>query len=93
VQRLLGAEVRESMTTFSLSLGDWPLFRFDSRGRVVERRMVSGSAAVGLATRETLLVGGERFFVIAGGELHGWAVMDDPRLTVVHTQPAPATPG
>ena len=93
VQRLLGTEVRGSITTFSLSLGDWPLFRFDERGRVIERRMVSGSAAVGLATRETLLVGGERFFVIAGGELHGWAVMDDPRLMVVHTQPAPATPG
>ena len=30
----LGTEVRESMTTFSLSLGDWPLFRFDARGRV-----------------------------------------------------------
>jgi hypothetical protein len=93
VNRLLAGEMRAAMTTFSLSLGDWPLFRFDARGRVTERRMVSGSAAVGLATIETLLVGGERFFVIAGGELHGWAVMDDPRLTVLHTQPAPGAPG
>ncbi len=93
VQRLLAIEARGAPTTLSLSLGDWPLFRFDARGRVIERRVVSGSAAVGQATTETLLVGGERFFVISGGELHGWAVMDDPRLTVVQTQPAPLPPG
>ena len=90
---MLGTEIRGSAATLSLSLGDWPLFRFDTRGRVTERRMVSGSAATGLATVETVLVAGERYFVISGGELHGWAVMDDPRLTVVHTQPAPPAPG
>jgi Bacterial Ig-like domain len=93
VNRLLGTEMHGSMTSLSLSLGDWPLFRFDARGRVTEQRTVSGSAAVGLATTQTLLVGGERFFVISGGELHGWAVMDGPRLTVVHTQAAPPAPG
>ena len=89
VQRLLGTEPKGSVTTLSLSLGDWPLFRFDPRGRVIERRTVSGSAAVGLATTETLLVGGRRLFVISGGELNGWAVADDSRLTVLQTQPAP----
>lgn len=89
-QHLLGREVRGSAAMLSLSVGDGPVFRFDERGRVIERRTISGAEAQGLATNETLLVGGKQFFVVTGGELHGWAVADDPRLTAVQSQPAPA---
>ena len=90
VRRLLGTEVSDSIATLSLGLGDWTLFRFDTDGRAIERRTVSGSATVGLATQETVLVGGRRFFVLSGGELAGWAVADDPRVTVVRAQLAHA---
>ena len=93
VIRRLGAETRVTPATISMSLGDWPAYRFDAGGRVVERRTVRGVDAQGLATSETLLIGGRRFAVISGGELHGWAIEDDPRVTIVHAQPAPEPRG
>ena len=93
VVRRTGVEARATPATISMSLGDWPAYRFDADGRVVERRTVHGSDAQGLATSETLLIAGRRFAVISGGELHGWAVEDDPRVTIVHAQPAPEPRG
>jgi len=90
VQRLVQAEQRDAPAAGSLGLGDWTLFRFDDRGRVVDRRTVSSGEGQGFATEVTLTVGARRFLVVSGGELAGWAVADHPRVAVVLPQLAAA---
>lgn len=88
LQRILATEQRSAPATGSVGLGDWTLFRFDDRGRVLERRDVASTELQGFATDVTLTIGPRRFFVINGGELTGWAVADHPRLAVVLSQAA-----
>jgi hypothetical protein len=80
-QRILADESRDPWT-LSLGIGEWPIFRFDADGRVVDRRTVSGTDVVDATTTRTLDVGGARFFVLRGGELDGWAVREAPRVAV-----------
>ena len=89
VQRLLERQVRGAPATISLAAGELPAFRFDDRGRVIERRTIDASIGHSLASLETLLVGGRRFLAVSGGELDGWAVADTPAVTVLIAQPAP----
>ena len=90
VQRLLERQVRSTPATISLAAGDWTAFRFDDRGRVIERRTIDGGAAgQGLASLETLIVGGRRFLTVSGGDLDGWAIADTPAVSMLISQPAP----
>jgi hypothetical protein len=87
ISRLLGQAARDEATV-ALDLGDWRIFRFDATGRVIDRRVVAGAEAAGLTTSSTLDVGGIRFFVLTGGELDGWAVREDPGVSVTSIPPA-----
>ena len=82
-QRTLRDEELEADASLGLGLGTWTLFRFDERGRVIERGEVEGRRdAEELVIRRILEVGQARFFVVSGGELDGWAVRDDERHSV-----------
>jgi len=87
ISRMLGRATRDEATV-KLDLGDWRIFQFDAEGRVIDRRVVAGAQAIGLTTTSTLDVGGVRFFVLTGGELDGWAVREDPRVSVTPIPPA-----
>ena len=88
-QRVSADIPRDEPAHVSLPVGDWRLFRFDGSGRVMDRRTVSGGDAAELTTARTLEVGGARFLVLAGADLDGWAVHEDPRIAV--TPPRPIT--
>ncbi len=70
-------------------------FRFDDRGRVVERRSVAVAdlAAAALRSVETLRVGTRSFALIEGGELSGWGLPEGPPLQAVPLTDGPTPPG
>lgn len=68
-----------------------PAFLFDGSGRVVDRRETSPSPEAPLTTRETRVIGGLPFHVIAGGELAGWAVADDDGVRILDSAVVPAS--
>ena len=87
-QRVSADVLREEPAHVTLPVGDWRLYRFDGSGRVIERRTVSADGTL-LTTARTLEVGGARFFILAGADLDGWAIREDPRIVV--TPPRPIT--
>jgi hypothetical protein len=87
-QRVSADVLREEPARVTIPVGDWRLYRFDGSGRVIERRTVSADGTP-LTTARTLEIGGARFFVLAGADLDGWAVREDPRIVV--TPPRPIT--
>ena len=89
-QRITGSIDRPEPATLDIGLGDWTLFRFDGRGRVVDRMTISGGRTATLATSRTVEIGGASFFVIDGGQVAGWAVRQDPAHSVTVVQPASA---
>jgi hypothetical protein len=76
-------EPRDGRAALTLGLGEWTVFRFDSLGRVVERRDINGGPGTELETRASVRVGGVAFVLISGGELDGWAIRDDARHLVL----------
>lgn len=76
-------EARDGRAGVTLGLGAWTAFRFDSLGRVVDRREVNGGPGTELETRATVKVGGVEFLLISGGDLDGWAIHAGARHTVL----------
>lgn len=84
--RLLSSAPRTTPAQITLGRGQ-PMFRFDNAGRVIDRQ--DGDPAGGpFPTVETVNVGGSQFFVVAGGDLEGWAVADGSSVTVSELQVA-----
>jgi hypothetical protein len=83
--RLLGTDPRAAEARLVLAAGDHAAFRFDVVGRVSERRTIADLelSARSLTTSESLVIGGDRFAVIASGELAGWALAEDAGLQVL----------
>ena len=74
------ADLSRDAWTLAVGAGEWPIFRFDAAGRVIDRRTVSGPDVVGVTTSRTLDVGGAPFFEMTGGDLDGWAIREAPRV-------------
>ena len=83
VRRLLAVEERAAEARLVPGPGERIAFRFDDAGRVVERRLFADEDAGAMVTRESRLIGGRRFAIIASGSLAGWALAEGPGLQVV----------
>jgi hypothetical protein len=87
VQRITSTTDRPEPATLDLGLGDWTVFRFDERGRAVDRATVSGGRTGPLSTSRTLEIGGGSFLVVDRGPLAGWAVREDAAHAVTAVPP------
>lgn len=88
VIRLLSREARSAPVQITLGIDGQPMYLFDSAGRVIDRQEVDDLGADPLVSASTVNVGGSNFFVVAGGELDGWAVAEDSSVTVSELQVA-----
>jgi hypothetical protein len=92
-QRVLAIEPRTAPARLVLAEGAHAAFRFDSAGRVIERRALTDSEARSGAftTRESRAVGGAQFAVVAEGDLTGWAFAQGPSVQVLPVTGGPDT--
>ncbi|HEX7195957.1 MAG TPA: Ig-like domain-containing protein [Candidatus Limnocylindria bacterium] len=92
-RRVLGTEARAAEARFVVASADVTAFRFDDAGRVIDRRGLADTdpASGALTTRESRVVGGTRFAIVARGELAGWALAEGPQVQVLPLTPAPDT--
>ncbi|MGH2385529.1 MAG: Ig-like domain-containing protein [Candidatus Limnocylindria bacterium] len=89
-RRTLAVEERAADARLVPTSGERTAFRFDDAGRVIERRTISDDGhAQTLTTRESRVIGGTRFVVIASGDLAGWALAEGPELQIVPFIQAP----
>jgi hypothetical protein len=89
-QRVLAREPRDGEAEVRLGRGEHIAFRFDAHGQVVDRRPVVPTPGGALTTGETIVVNDERFLVIAGGELAGWALAQTDDVSVLEGSAATA---
>jgi hypothetical protein len=82
-QRILSTEVRTQPGAIVAELGDHAAYRFDAAGRVLDRRSASLAPTDAVTTRETILIGGGRYAVVADGELAGWALPESAAIRVI----------
>jgi hypothetical protein len=90
MQRVTEVVSRPAEVILAMDPGERPAFRFDASGRVVDRRMVAPDLAAPFTTRETRVIAGSAFHVLAGGELAGWAVADHGGVRILGSAVVPA---
>ena len=88
--RVLETVVRDAEVTLSIEPGDRQAFLFDGAGRVVDRRMAAIAPDAVLTALEMRIVAGSPFFVIARGDLAGWAVPDGAGIRILDSSVVPA---
>ncbi|MGH9275353.1 MAG: Ig-like domain-containing protein, partial [Acidimicrobiales bacterium] len=86
-QRVTAREPRPVEAAILLEPGDHLAFRFDAAGRVLDRRAITEAPDQSLATRESLVVNGTRYAVIARGDLAGWTMAETDAVRVVDVAP------
>lgn len=82
-QRILARESRDGDAEVILGSGEQLAFRFDSDGRVVDRRTVRADVDERMRTHETIVVNEAHFIVIADGALAGWAVLQTDEVRIL----------
>jgi len=89
--RVIESTARPDEAVLAMEVGERPAFLFDASGRVVDRRTLAAAADAVLTTRETRVVAGFAFHVIARGELAGWAVADGDGVRILDSGVVPAS--